>query len=419
MVDVEITVQTGFLSEFSQLLFQNNFSINQLQLINKDNYTESYTINLVYSDMDLFNEFIKTIKDDPRSLAVTVRNKLEEFIFNGLFATKSNLDFNNEEEFETNHIGAYELLLNKVMTREDTTSFHRTVCSLSGYRVTEGRFSRNMHDYYYFINEMCASIVSRFTNINSFPQVINYSQTEDFLKTLLLIEDNYSAVILNYIEDDDDPDIYTTISQEISIPVVSQNFHIIPLIYASLFYRATSKYKMKFPNTNVGIIGLSSSANKLTELLNQIGCMRVLGYDENEKSMMHFESKKGLATTKANILENCDILFIVRDQLEELDNFKIRPGVIVISMTKEGINKFQNVKACKYLLDCSAIEKSFIIPGLVEGIIDREDINLNNTLLLDIAQLLITAGDELKVFPSIFSDIHTQIKNCITQYKEL
>lgn len=419
VVDIEISIQTGFVQDLTTYLFNDNFSVNSFQLTSRDSFNESYHINIVYSNQKFFDKVINKVQLDPRCLDISITNRLEQKIVQGLLHTGTTLDFSSDEEYETNLMGAYLLLdtLIKSAPEYNKIYFHTSACSISGIKRKEGFINQRDHELAYISNEKAASIISKFAEINTTPLVVSYTQVEDFTKTLIAVENSFSLFHVDTIPDEDDPDIYHDLFDQIKIPYFCYMTNEKPILLLSGIYYCMKKYKLKMDNSNIGIIGLDAAAITLTALLKNKGCLRVLGYDDNEKSMMMFESKNGLATTKKNILENCDIVIINRDQLEQEDIETIRPGLICMLFTDIRFSEqLKANKSVKYILDHFHFDSSRIRPGIVKGILKSGLSSLTNQMMHEIAMTLVNNGDDLRIFPPIFSDIHDKVEELIVNY---
>jgi hypothetical protein len=419
IVDIEAEIQSGFIQEFASIMFQDGFSVNSFHLISRDDYNEMYSINLIYSDSDRYAKAVSLIEGDPRCISFKSTNILENEIKNGLLKTTSRLSFENEDEFQTNHTGAYQLLKDKILSESPDNSFyfHDSVCSISGVKPVNGIVDKRKTEVLFLQNEKDSSIISRFTNVNSFPIVVSYSYPEDFLKILQNLQYSFSFYRIHEIDDEDDPDVYMEILVQSELPVITYKTVELPILYLHAILHAMQRYKLKNENTNIGMIGLDSSANYTTAIINSLGFMKVLGYDENEKSMMLFESKKGLATTKKNILENCDIIFLVRDHLGEEDIVHIRPGIIIISfITTEVTENLKKHKSCKMFLDISKYDTAVFLPGIVKGLLSTQLSEIDLDLIIRIAEYLQKKDNQLRITPQLFSSIHDDIEDIIVSH---
>ncbi len=419
IVDIQAEIQSGYIQEFASQIFQNEFSVNSFHLVSRDEYNEIYTINLIYSDTKLYDTMISAIENDPRCISITCKNFLEDEIMNGLLKTSGRLSFENEDEFQTNHTGAYQLLQDKILSDSDNSQYyyHEYVCSISGIKPVNGIVDKKESEILFLQNEKDCSIISKFTDINSFPLVSEYQYKEDFSKILHNLQNSFSLYRIHSLIDEDDPQIYAEIMDHVKLPVITHKTTELPIVYLHAICNCMKKYKLKNESTNIGIIGLDSSSIYLTGLINSLDYMKVLGFDDNEKSMMLFETKNGLATTKKNILENCDIIFFIRDQLTEEDLQNVRPGVIIISAIQNAISaKFREYKSCKYYLDISKYDTAVLLPGLIRGLLSTQVTIIDDSLIIQIAELLQKKGTQLRIVPQLFGSIHDDIEDIIVSH---
>ncbi|MFW5808464.1 MAG: hypothetical protein ACOC2H_04690 [Spirochaetota bacterium] len=422
IVDIEAEVQVGYIQEFAAIIFQEDFSVNTFQLKSRDEYTEIYHINLIYSETGTFRKAYEKVENDPRCIRINCTNILENEIKNGLLRTVSRLSFENEDEFQTNHTGAYQLLKDKITSGTDENSFyyHDAVCCISAIKPVNGIVDQQQAEVLYLKSEKDCAILSRFTDINAFPLVSSYVYNEDFSRMLAALQQSFSLYRIHEITDDDDPDLYIDIIAQSELPVITFKTTELPIMYLHSIFHCMERFKLSRDNVNIGIIGLDSSAVYLTALVNSLKFMRVLGYDENEKSMMHFESRKGLATTRKNILENCDILLVIRDQLSSEDIQNLRPGIIVISAVRSGVTEqFKDHTACKLFLDVSQYDTAILLPGMVRGLMSTQLTSIDEPLIIKIAEILQKKGNQLRITPQLFGPVHDDIENAIVSHSML
>ena len=117
------------------------------------------------------------------------------------------------------------------------------------------------------------------------------------------------------MNNDEDDYLFSNIIDSVSKPVLFRELDEMPLHYMSIVNTLVRNHSITPDDTAFGIIGLNSATIRLTALLEKSGYMKVLGYDRNERQMMSFENRKGLATTVENVISNSDILMIMDEEL--------------------------------------------------------------------------------------------------------
>jgi hypothetical protein len=232
------------------------------------------------------------------------------------------------------------------------------------------------------------------------------------------LEPTFSAYRITSTDDDDNPDMYEQIRNTVTIPVLSKFNDELPILILSAIIKMAAKHRFRIKDSTVGFIGLDVSAIKLSQICSRMGFMRVLGFDNNERSMLNFERSGGLATIPEHILGNSDILIILKPQFSESDLVKARPGMILLSLIDkhELIEPFEKKRICREIVSGEWNDSSILVSGILAGLFSSGKQHLEDRDLIAIAELLSTSPtEEGKIFPSVFSDIHKRIEDVLNR----
>jgi malate dehydrogenase (oxaloacetate-decarboxylating) len=264
--------------------------------------------------------------------------------------------------------------------------------------------------------EIAAAVLNRFGKLNGYPLSIHFDLQEDLVKYLKALEPGFAAFRIDHIDDDESPDIYEQIAQELSIPVVSMKYDEMPIFILAALHKLVKKHRYRTKDCNVGFIGLDVSAMRLARLLRRAGFMRVLGFDNNEKSMFQFERESGLATTPENIVSNAEIVVLLKNQFSETDLVRMRPGLSVISLLNDpdAENLFAAKKGCGEIVSGEWADSATIYPGLLRGKIGSSNAGVGDSAVIAAAGIL--ANEEVpsgQFFPDVFGQIHEKISACV------
>ena len=264
-------------------------------------------------------------------------------------------------------------------------------------------------------SELDSAVVNRFAGLNAYPLVLEYTQQEDFLKTLQRMEKSFAALRIVQI-DGSDINLYEQISSEISIPVVSIETDDIPLYLLTMILKMFKKNKINPGDSTIGIIGIDVSAIRLTRLLVKLGCMRVLGYDFNEKALLSFEHMEGLATTTENIFSNADVVILLKGNFDSEEYQKIRPGQMVISLLDESLHDWEIItsRGVREFVSLNRMDMLVMAPGLIKGVLESGVRTIDDLMMIGFCRKLVNVIHEDYTMPDVFSDIHSMISDLIS-----
>ena len=209
-----------------------------------------------------------------------------------------------------------------------------------------------------------------------------------------------SAIRVEHLDADDNSDLIEQMIDESDLPVISKSFDEIPILILSAILRKMKAYKFKQKDCNIGFIGISSGVIRLSRICNRMGFMRVLGYDNNEKAMLHLERQKGLATTPEHIFGNADILVITKQQFADVDLTRMRPGLVVISLIDdvEAIDAINSKRMCRDIVSGDWADPAIVYPGLVTGLIQSGKKAVSDSELISIAELIAESEPDSGLF---------------------
>ena len=150
----------------------------------------------------------------------------------------------------------------------------------------------------------------------------------------------------------------------------------------------------------------------------EAGCLKVLGYDHDEKSMFAFEHTGGLATTIGNILINADIVICFKDHLSKEDYDTVRPGQLFVSLLSEGkIDWIQLEKGgVREFIQCDYSKLALLFPGIIQGLIKSGADSFEDGMLVNLAKAMVKLVENNYTFPDIFSDIHEKVAALIHKH---
>jgi malate dehydrogenase (oxaloacetate-decarboxylating) len=411
-VELSLEIRNRKLAECVARLSGAGCDISRVVSTGKDLTSTVYQIDLVYDDTASFKRCLASFTEEPENFRViSLKNHLEEFLTGSFITVQGSFKIESPDNYDMNILGVRRLAHEKMNESDNPLQFtgiKKNVAFVTGVR---GNTERETHSraIHYVDCEIGAAIFAKFSGMNGIPILIRYDKSEDLLKTLSAIEPGFSAMRFSHLDDDDTPDIYEQLPDTISIPYISYRNDEIPAFALAGILKMIKKHRYKLSESNIGFIGLDASSIRLSRLCLRAGCMRVLGFDNNEKSMLHFERQKGLATTPEHIFSNSDIVIIMKSHFTQNDLSKMRPGIVVLSFLEDEtpLSFFQEKRTCREIVSGEWADTALIYPGMIRGFLASGRQSSDDEMIIALAKMLAaTESPDGKLFPHIFSDIH-------------
>jgi hypothetical protein len=197
---------------------------------------------------------------------------------------------------------------------------------------------------------------------------------------------------------------------------LSHYYDEIPLYLLISITHLLTKNNFNFKDCNVGFIGINVTSLRMVRLLVKLGFPRVLGCDNNIKLMHGFEREGGLATIFDNIVNNCDLIIIVKDQLTADDLQKFSSGQIVISLLdKELESEIFKQKGVLEFLQSGWMELSALFPGILKGLKETHLKFLDDDKLLKLMNKIVSIKSKDEILPNVFSEVHQKLPQLIRE----
>ncbi len=401
-------IRTGMVPDLTARIYENGCNIIDFKFLESIPEMDIYSIELIYESRKNLNALLKIFDNSGDKYVLRgVRHSLEDKIRGGFLKLGGKVPLENMGDYNIQVLGARDLINEKIAEGKgaDFTGVSRNIGLIAGFRTDED-FTEEHFLKKYTEAETDSIIISRFTEYNPFPVMVKYPVEEDFIKTLQKIEHTFSALRFTHI-DGDNIFLYEQIVDSLDVPVVFAGVDDVPMYLLAQVKLLTRKNRLKFSDTTIGFLGVDKSVLRLTSLLGESGCGKILGFDNNERIMLSFENKGGLATTGENILQNSDVLIIMKDLQDSGIYDKIRPGQYIISLLDRGrldmnILAERGIRGFK---EVGASDFSFIVPSITRALAESGFHSIPDSKLIEMAFKLATVLSEEEQV-DYFTQIH-------------
>lgn len=417
IASVTLKMKKVILPQFISTLYKHNIDINMINLTESDGKWEDYTIEIIYSSKKDLVRLVDTLnKNSEYFQAIKVTSTLEDKIKGGVLTTSSKIEIENINDIWTALIGGNKLIHEKIdsgLQKSYCASFN-SIALIGGIKNTSTGVNSNYYYHLYADSERDSVLIGKFTGRNAFPLIIRYNSIEDMIKTIKGIEENFCC--LRIMNNDEDDYLLANIIDAVSKPLIFRELDENPVYYLSLINTLIKNHNIIPGDTSVGIIGLNNSTIRLTALLVKSGFMKVLGHDSNERQMMSFENKKGLATTVENVISNSDILMIMDEKISHDYTNSFRAGQVVISLINTDIADpaVLKEKGVREFIKIEETEVLSLLPAMINAIIVSSKRYFSDDMLINIAELISKRMENKYDLPGLYSDISKEIENMIT-----
>lgn len=415
IASVTLKMKKVILPQFISTLYKHNIDINMINLTESDGKWEDYAIDIIYSAKKDLIRLIDTLKKNGEYFKdLTVTSTLEDKIKGGVLTISSKVEIENINDISTALIGGNKLIHEKIdagLQSSYCASFN-SIALISGIKITTIEDNRRYY-HFYADSERDSVLIGRFTGKNSFPLVIKYHSIEDMIKTIKGIEENFCC--LRIMNNDDDDYLFSNIIDVVSKPLIFRELDENPVHYLAIINALINIHSIVPGDTSVGIIGLNNSTIRLTALLVKLGYMKVLGHDTNERQMMSFENRKGLATTIENVISNSDILMIMDEKItyDYINSFRAGQAIIY-GITSETVDTavIKN-KGVREFIRIEETDTLSLLPAMINAIISSAERHFSDDMLISIADLVSTQMQNKYDLPGLFSNISTEIEKLV------
>jgi len=422
IASVTLKMKKVILPQFISTLYKHNIDINMINLTESDGKWEDYNIEIIYSSKKDLVKLVDTLnKNSEYFQNITVTSTLEDKIRGGVLTTSSKIEIENINDVWTALIGGNKLIHEKInsgLQKNYCASFN-SVALISGVKIANSGTNNNFYYHLYADSERDSVLIGKFSGRNAFPLVIRYNSIEDMIKTIKGIEENFCC--LRIMNNDEDDYLLANIIDAVSKPLIFKELDENPVHYLAVINTLIRNHSITPNDTSVGIIGLNNSTIRLTSLLVKSGYMKVLGHDSNERQMMSFENKKGLATTIDNVISNSDILMIMDEKISHDYINSFRAGQVIISgiSTEIGDPAILKDKGVRDFIKIEETETLSLLPAMINAIIISSKRYFSEEMLINIADLISNKMEKKYDLPGLYSNISKEIENLITKEKNI
>ena len=411
-----IKIKSGFLPHLVNEICKKKCFTRNVTLLKKEDNFDIFDIEVMYSNFEIINTLVNKIKKfDDNFHILSSETLLEKELTGGMLKVSGKLPLNNFLDYEMNVLGAAELAIDltrdvgaeNVLKYSGISKNIGTFCGISSANNPDDK--RKLQQLYSKL-ERDSIIINSFTGFNSFPVIVKLNQFDDFIKILQSLELTFSAIRISHLEDIDDIQMYERIYNEISLPVLSKYYDEIPLNLLISITHLLKKNNLNFKECNVGLVGINITSLRMARLLIKQGFPRILGCDNNIKLMHVFEREGGLATVFDNIVNNCDLIIIVKDQLNDDDLQKFSSGQVVISLLERELDSsILKEKGVLEFLQSGWMDISALFPGILKGLIESKIKFIDDLKLLKLLDKIISEKPKEDLLPKVFTELHERI----------
>lgn len=415
-VELTLDIRENNLAEAVARLTGAGCDISSIAAVSRELTLTRYRIDLVYGDPSAFKRSMASFEEEPdKYTVVQTKNYLEELLAGGFLEVHGAMRVDTPEDYEMNVLGVKHITGERIAENDNPMSYtgvNRNIGCITGIKSRNEK-GKYLGAEYYVESEIAAVMLSKFGGYNGFPFLIRFDQPEDFLKNISAMEAGFSAFRINHIDDDDNAEMYEQLQDMLNIPFISHSHDELSVFALAGIMRMIKNHRCRIRECNIGFIGLNAASIRLSKICQKIGCMRVLGFDNNEKNMLTFERNKGLATTPEHIFGNSDIVLVMRNHFSAADLSRMRPGIIVISFLEDSdmTRIFEEKRSCREIIPGGWTDPALLYPGIIRGMIASGKRYLTDDDAIALGEML--SGIEStpgRMMPNIFSDIHERIE---------
>jgi len=401
--NVNIKIKKGYLPHIAATLYKNSMEISSVNLVETENFYDSYTISVIYSSRKEFNRLINALKKADIVRDIFVSNTLEDVVRGGLIVTTPKFAIDSRNDIDILIYGATALAQERIEAglAGEYLSLSRNVALVCLFKKMQKLESH--HYFAYLEAERDGAIVSRFLSMNVSPLIIKYTTPEDVAKVLKSLEDSFS--IFRFLNSGDGFEFQRNILSNISKPVIFKETDDEPILLLSIIKATMERNNLKPEETSIGFVGINKAIVRATEVLNSFYAMKILGYDHNDNMMMTFENSGGLATNMQNVVSSCDICIWIEKDLALGAADIATPGSILIFWLEDSVDSsYFKDKGVRQIINVNLTDLCVLLTISIKILLKSGELFFSTDSLDKISSMLAEYLNENYSLPSFFSE---------------
>ena len=245
-----------------------------------------------------------------------------------------------------------------------------------------------------------AALFAELVGINGVPVLINATEPERVVDTVLAIESSFGAIQLEDFAAPECFEIEQRLRAQLSKPVLHDDQHGTAVVALAALKNAARHARHELRTSTVGQVGLGAAGTGIVRLLRAYGVRRILGTDRNPAAVARLEALGGEGSTLEALMQRADIVIATTGVKGLIPPQWVRPGQVILALSNpdpEIEPRTAREHGAAFAADGKGINNLLAYPGLFKGALEADARAFSDAMLMAAADTLaaLARGDEL------------------------
>jgi malate dehydrogenase (oxaloacetate-decarboxylating) len=245
-----------------------------------------------------------------------------------------------------------------------------------------------------------AALFAELVGINGVPILVNETQPQRVVSTVMAIEASFGAIQLEDFAAPECFEIEATLKQRLQKPVMHDDQHGTAVVALAALKNAARYSRHELRTSTVGQIGLGAAGTGIVRLLRAYGVKHILGTDRNAAAVARLQALGGEGTTLEQLMQRADIVIATTGVKGLIQPQWVRKGQVILALSNpdpEIEPLVAREHGAAFAADGKGINNLLAYPGLFKGALEADAKCFSDAMLMAASDTIaaLARGDEL------------------------
>jgi malate dehydrogenase (oxaloacetate-decarboxylating) len=218
-----------------------------------------------------------------------------------------------------------------------------------------------------------AAFYRQFAGLSAMPILVDASDVEDFVQTVVKIAPTFGGIHLEDISAPDCFEIEARLDEELDQPVMHDDVHGTAVVSLAAAMAACHRVDVNLQEATVGQIGLGAAGWGIASLIVDADAKRVIGSDPDEGKHEKARESGIEIVDQDELMREADVVIATSGQPGLIEANSIRDGQVILALTNpepEIDPKEAEEAGAAIALDGASVNNVLGYPGIFKGALD-------------------------------------------------
>jgi malate dehydrogenase (oxaloacetate-decarboxylating) len=255
--------------------------------------------------------------------------------------------------------------------------------------------------------------------LSAIPILIDSSEPDEFVETVLRIAPGFGAIHLEDIRVPDCFEIEARLIEALDVPVMHDDVHGTAVATLAAVLAACSQVGIELSDSVVGQIGLGAAGLGIATLMVQAGAKRVLASDPDERSHDRARQRGIEIGSFEEVMSAARIVIATTGQPGLIEPAMIRDGQVILALTNpdpEIHPKQAEDAGAAFAADGTSVNNVLGFPGIFRGALLAGAGEISTGMKLAAAQAIAGLTKESELVPDpLDPDVHARVAEAVVE----